>query len=521
MEVQIPLPSYTPDEPAIHRLVDDILEYIFLLNAISPDRPAIPPLEPIPPNLEHVTTVASSQVCTRWRSIALNCHTIWGLIIDYPRHSLKWIETLLNRSNPSLLDFGSRKCSVCLLKDDNQSVLGLVFNHIDRLRIFNLYCLSYTWDLVCSRFLQLPAPNIEFVHLMFTGDTGHLTHPLFNNNAPNLQTLSLLRCSVDLTSPVLTSLTELYAREIFFDEEDTVPTVLDWLNILGGMPSLRRVDLNHAISSAPAANDICPVIHLIALDMLSIVGPFDECVTLVKHLILPPRCGLKLKLRRYYRDVGFDQRQLELCAIIEKRIDSWAKNAPNRCLKAVVTIDSIDIENLSCKKNELVGKEVDPDLSIFLKLLNLQETVTLFNSLFALFQRTFFTTTCLHLGIEHPAEAQVLLPLVDSFRDFVNLEKLFVRHDSLSRLLFPLLQQANSVLFPKIKSIFFSGVNFEDGSDTVLRVADFLRWRREQGFPVQEIKINSLGSRIDRKYVLTHIQDTAVDIYELYARDSN
>jgi hypothetical protein len=165
--------------------------------------------------------------------------------------------------------------------DDGQRVLGLVFNHIDRLRIFNLYGLTATWELVCSRFLQLPAPNIEFVHLMFFGDTGHLTHPLFNNNAPNLQTLSLIRCSVDLTSPVLTSLTDLYVREIFFDEEDTVPTVLDWLSILGGMPSLRRVDLNRAISSAPADN-ICPVIHLIALDMLSVVGPFVECVTLVK-----------------------------------------------------------------------------------------------------------------------------------------------------------------------------------------------------------------------------------------------
>jgi F-box-like len=218
-------PSYSTNEPAI-KLVDDILEYIFLLNATLPDS-------------EHATTVASSQVCTRWRSIALNCHTIWGRIIDYRRHSLKWIEKLLDRSNPSLLDFGSRNNCV-YLEDDRQGVLELVFNHIDRLRIFNLHRGDLDsicqWELVCSRFLQLPAPNLEFIHVLFSDVAGHLTHPLFDNHAPNLQNVGLSRCSVDFTSPVLTSLIDLFVCDIH--QPNTVPTVLDWLNILGGMPSL-------------------------------------------------------------------------------------------------------------------------------------------------------------------------------------------------------------------------------------------------------------------------------------------
>ena len=43
------------DAAAIHRLVDDILAYIFFLNATVPD----------PDGREHATTVASSQVCMR------------------------------------------------------------------------------------------------------------------------------------------------------------------------------------------------------------------------------------------------------------------------------------------------------------------------------------------------------------------------------------------------------------------------------------------------------------------------
>ena len=125
--MELPLPSYSTNEAAIHRLVDDILAYIFLLNATSPD----------PVSREHETTVASSQVCRRWRYIALHSRRIWGSIINYSRHPLKWIETLLDRSHPSMLDFGNRIFTVSL-EDGGQDVLELVFNHVDRLKMFNL-----------------------------------------------------------------------------------------------------------------------------------------------------------------------------------------------------------------------------------------------------------------------------------------------------------------------------------------------------------------------------------------------
>ena len=59
---------------------------------------------------------------------------------------------------------------------------------------------------------------------------------------------------------------------------------------------------------------------------------------------------------------------------------------------------------------------------------------------------------------------------------------------------------------------------FQHTSNSWLRVADFLRWRGEQGFPVQKIKI--VESWIDRQYILTHIQDTVVEIGRCYESDT-
>ena len=192
------------NDAAIHRLVDDILTYIFFLSATAPD----------PDGREHATTVASSQVCMRWRSIALQCHTIWGPIIDYSRHSLKWIETLLDRSHSSPLDFGSRiaRVNTVSLLDGGQGVLELVLKHIDRLRTFNLEVPDSCWDLLCSRFLQLPAPNLEFAKISivfndFTRRTrvlkrfAELTHPILITMLLTCRTCNCV--GVPSTSPPL------------------------------------------------------------------------------------------------------------------------------------------------------------------------------------------------------------------------------------------------------------------------------------------------------------------------------
>ena len=522
------------NEAAIHRLVDDILTYIFFLNATAPD----------PDGREHATTVASSQVCMRWRSIALQCHTIWGPIIDYSRHSLKWIETLLNRSHPSPLDFGSRiaRVNTVSLLDGGQGVLELVFNHIDRLRTFNLEFPESCWDLVCSRFLQLPAPNLEFVKIVITfGDhpgpgqtrvrrVAQLMHQMFNHHAPNLQNLQLRRCTVDFTSPILTRLTELDVRDI--SHSRACPTVLDWINILGGMPTLRWVKLIRAISSS-MPNVIYPIIPLAALEMLSVEDGFRESVTMIEHLIAP-RCGLKLICDDAH--VGSDQRKL--WAIIKKKVDSWANNAPNRYLEVWSNQGRFSFGNLHRGLElgwDMEGEAIhhkshnihiqDPVIIVMLFFSNPQDTFNPLLSLFAMFERTFFDTTHLKLSIDFGPDTrpEIFLPLVDMFRGFVNLKELYLGFDSLMLLFLPLLQRSltNSVFLPSLQSLELHHADFRHPSDSLPRVADFLRWRGEQGFPVQKVHIGD--SWIDRRSLqnLIQVQGTVLEIDDSNASDTD
>ena len=184
--------------------------------------------------------------------------------------------------------------------------------------------------------------------------------------------------------------------------------------------------------------------------MLTIDGPFHECVTLVKHLIMFPGCGLRLRCD--HAQLGFDQRQL--WAIIEKRIDSWATNASNRHLIATGPYVFVGIYLKTTRHGCIKAREYWKQQYSHL--------------LDALFERTFFDTTYLQLWINHDHGAEAFLPIVDSFRGFVNLEKLSVVNDSLLKLLFPLLQQGNPVLLPALKSLYFYDVKFQRSSDSIL-----------------------------------------------------
>ena len=161
---------------------------------------------------------------------------------------------------------------------------------------------------------------------------------------------------------------------------------------------------------------------------------------------------------------------------------------------------------------------LDPVMTIELRLSIQQEAFPLFLSLFGLFEPTFFDTTSLKLYLDYyPNEMpgpEVFPPLVGSFRNFVNLEKMYLMYDSVSEILLPLLQQQSSpnsvLLLPALQSLCLRGVTLGYTSNTLHHVADFLRWRGEQGFPVQ--KINIVDSSINRKYLQTQIQDTVVEI---------
>jgi hypothetical protein len=491
-------------EPPIFKLMTEIFEHIFLLNATDPD-------DYVPDRA--ATTMASSQVCTKWRSAALNYPMIWGHIIFYDEHALGWIDELLRRSEPSLLDFGSRlqRISISDRHDGELGVLELVLNHMPRLRIFNLQATTACWELLQTCFLQQPAPNLEFMHFSVLLNPGHVLTDsinLFNDHAPSLRNLNLRRCAVDFTSPVLTPLTELYVCEI--TALNAAPSVKSWLHLLGEMSSLRWLTIVDAISSVSNNGTVLPTIHLAKLEMLRVNGVLHESVTLINQLITPPHCGLRVDCK--HARLGPDQRIL--WTIVERKLKFWEKDIPDRRFTADHEQDSVAVGNLE----NLVGSweacsaEVvhdspkfppwprsDPVLTIILRLGNTEDVTPLFLSLFALFDYTFATTTYLMLWIYGDVDngTEVFLPLVSSFRSFVNLKSLDLLDDSHSYL-FPLLQlsPSNSVLLPTLHTVHFLHANFQRGSGSLARVAAFLRWRQEEGFPIQKVCIDESG--VDR-----------------------
>jgi len=504
------------DPPLIFELASDILAYIFFMNASHSDLHSVE---------RAATTVASSQVCTTWRSVALGYPMLWNCIIDYHKDSLEWIDELLRRSDPSLLDFGGRVRRVDV-SQDRLGVLELVFNHSSRLRTFSLQTPITYWELVRSRFLQKPAPNLEFIDLCVLFDNGRVfTDPLFDNHAPRLRHFHLRRCAVDFTSPILTLLTELYVHQI--TALDAAPTVTAWLHLLGEMPFLRRITIIDAISDAVAQTEF-PIIHLIHLEKLSVEGGFHESVTLINQLITHPSCGLRLRCINAH----FGSEQKMLWDMIDKKLDFWEKDTPLRRFIANLNGDSFSIGNLIginsawevSEAEELEYKRIlplDPLVTVSLRSQNSDDAISLFLSLFGLFERTFSTTTSLTLWMDYRGVngVEIFRPLVERFRSFVNLETLSLANDSHS-FLFPLLQHISSpgsVLLPVLHTVYFISAYFRCNSESLTPVAAFLQWRREQGFPIQKVDIYE--SRVDRNLVLSQLGEVEVDMD--YSNDSD
>ena len=74
------------DQVPIHCLPDEILQLIFLINTPKLVEQGNENYSYDP----HSTTLATAQVCQRWRAVALDYPVIWSRIINYEQHSPLW-----------------------------------------------------------------------------------------------------------------------------------------------------------------------------------------------------------------------------------------------------------------------------------------------------------------------------------------------------------------------------------------------------------------------------------------------
>ena len=161
------LDAEVPDQAPIHDLPDELLAIIFLINTSKPltvkRRNKYRTYDPLS------TTLATTQVCRRWRTVVLNYPVIWSRIIDYERHPLQWIETLLARSGSSLIDVGGDLEPVKLQDTRGKLVLQSIFQRITSLKSVSLNVDTARRgprESICRSFLAHPAPNLEFLNLI-------------------------------------------------------------------------------------------------------------------------------------------------------------------------------------------------------------------------------------------------------------------------------------------------------------------------------------------------------------------
>jgi F-box-like len=500
----------------IHGLPDEILEVIFLINTskLVGQGNKNHPYDP------HLTTLATAQVCQRWRAVALDYPVIWSRIINYERHSPLWIEKLLARSGSASIDVGGDSAfeAVKLQHPRGKPVLQSIFQRISSLKTVSLHIRRAPWESICRSFLGHPAPNLEFLNLITSCPFPDCLYPnpLFADEAPRLRRLHLERCLIDFSSCVLSNLTELSVANVapiavmsasaHSHQVKVPPSVAGWLRVLKNIPALRFLTLSSAISHF-TDDEPLPVVDLPHLALLTISTRFRSGVSLINHLNIPPLCGIRFRLyRNHIFNGGLDGPGL--LSFLSKQLTHWPQDFSDRYLQAkILSGDRIHFGNskrvgLALDMTESDEVEAhsryskDPMLSLVITFDPLENSFAFFNQLLELYSSTFSTTTSLDLWVDQEfADTAITVgsfSAFPTFHSFTNVKALNLLEQS-PLYLIPLFQPSSlpdHPLFPALQTLYLTGTNMDDVQGDLCSVfVAFLLRRAEARIPLPEIRI--------------------------------
>lgn len=239
-----------------------------------------------------------SQVCHRWREVALATPTLWTNI-DFDHTFGEWKKELLRRTKNTPLD-------VFILFDDDEGCddHASTLEHIGRFASLQAYVSPDKngrikgYSLWAA--LKNPTPLLKSLRISVEPVTPPIALPkqLFKEPMLNFRELSLNNCYVNLFKPSLTGLTKLHAKcpMRLQDGKELYPTVPAWLKIINTMASLQHLNIDGAFSSIPSNSRGLPVIHLPELTHLRIVGEVAQSTSFIRHLDIATSCNVDLTL---------------------------------------------------------------------------------------------------------------------------------------------------------------------------------------------------------------------------------
>lgn len=228
----------------------------------------------------HRTTRFTSQVCHRWRHLALGYPLLWGYVF-LDMQNLKWGLELLRRSGNCPIDL--RCLDRKVLKEYVTPAL------VSRVRSYGGILSEEIWHYLLQE-LQKPFSSLQAIQCHPYIDTMQLPFkfiPTHRDTSP-LKSLSVRAFNgFDFSLPLFSSLSIL----VIYGCPGPKYPINELLRVLLNMPLMENLSLRNVLKSASSRAPL-PHINLPLLQYFNLVGPFREVLTFSNHVCVPTSCAL-------------------------------------------------------------------------------------------------------------------------------------------------------------------------------------------------------------------------------------
>lgn len=417
----------------------------------------------------------TSQVCSHWRLVSLQCPLLWDSIVLGKWWSLQWSKELLRRSALAPIDI---LCFGRLAKPFSDPGFG------PKVRSFQgWYCNARTWK-VLSTWLDHPQcqlKNISFIH-DFDSESNRLQSLPLNTASSSVEHIYLSNCSVNLQTFAFSNISNLTLNLYRGRNNPRAPqyTPFELLSALSSMPLITAIRLGQALSTQSSTASF-PYVHLPHLRELNLDEEYSPGSDFLVHLSLPPSCCLVLA----FTNLQLDHKFSTIVGLISSRIIHDAKQEG-----ASVKIDfwSHLVTRLAsnrgtiCNSFNIYNPNAPEDLWL-----------SFIHPILSSIREVFPSITSLTLGLNEFHSS--LIPYLGEFRNVRSLHVVTVASITLGHVLetsqpFAAAQDPKRIVFPSLCTISVVGDRLLFNNQLRLGMfVDFLRWRTAIGSRIENIQI--------------------------------
>ncbi|KAE9410864.1 hypothetical protein BT96DRAFT_912292 [Gymnopus androsaceus JB14] len=250
-------------------------------------------------DIKKIPILAVTQVCRKWRTVALECPALWRKP-DFARP--KWAREMIRLSKmaPLIVDL---KTSLFQSEPSSDTLEAIVESWKHFPRTVEICLETYSPDTMDKLLVGTnhPAPlldslslSIKDFHLLFSygyADYNNsrycqLPENLLGGNVPRLSRVELSRCHLSWDSPLLRNLTMLKVC----NPGPPAPTLDQFVSVLASMPQLEVLELRDALpENMTTTSTQKPHVDLPRLRELRIVCTLQEWAIFLEHVVTSPK----------------------------------------------------------------------------------------------------------------------------------------------------------------------------------------------------------------------------------------